>query len=154
MPVTAALLTVNKSLNGLIIAGLLLVAPGCISTSVHAQSPEAVTQKQREQILTKEELYFGLSQPGGGTVSEAQWQLFLNRVITPRFRDGLTVVDANGQYLNDSGELIQEKAKLVILIYENSSTKNQMIAEIINIYKCMFQQESVLRVTSSVKVTF
>ncbi len=145
---------VHKSLNGLIIAGLLLASPASNATPVLAQSLEALVENPSEKVLTKEELYFGLSKPAGGTVSEAQWQLFLNLVITPRFPTGLTVVTAEGQYLNSSSELTKEKAKLVILIYENSPTKNQMIVQIIEIYKHIFAQESVLRVTSSVRVSF
>lgn len=145
---------VHKSLNGLVIAGLLLVSPTSITTPVRAQSLEAIVENSSEKIFTKEELYFGLSKPAGGTVSEAEWQLFLNLVITPRFPSGLTVVAASGQYLNTSSTLTKENTKLVILIYENSPTKNQMIAQIIDIYKRIFAQESVLRVTSSVRVSF
>jgi len=145
---------VHKSLNGLIIVGLLLVPPGLLATPVRAQSLEALGENPSKKILTKDELYFGLSKPAGGMVSEAQWQQFLNLVITPRFPNGLTVVAASGQYLNTSSELTKENTKLVILIYENSPTRNQMITQIIDIYKRMFDQESVLRVTSSVKVAF
>lgn len=144
----------HKSLNDLVIAGLLLVSPASITTPVRAQSLEAIVENSSEKILTKEELYFGLSKPAGGTVSEAEWQLFLNLVITPRFPSGLTVVAASGQYLNTSSTLTKENTKLVILIYENSPTKNQMITQIIDIYKRIFAQESVLRVTSSVRVSF
>ena len=145
---------VHKSLNGLIIVGLLFVPPGLLATPVRAQSLEALGENPSKKILTKDELYFGLSKPEGGMVSEAQWQHFLNLVITPRFPTGLTVVAASGQYLNSSSELTKENTKLVILIYENSPTRNQMIAQIIDIYKRMFDQESVLRVTSSVRVAF
>lgn len=87
-------------------------------------------------------------------VSEVEWQLFLNRVITPRFQEGLTVMDAYGQYLNSSGKLTREKTKVVILIYENSSNRNQMIEEVIASYKQKFQQESVLRVNTNVRLSF
>jgi hypothetical protein len=40
------------------------------------------------------------------------------------------------------------------LIYESSREKNQAINEIIAPYKGTFQQESVLRATSEVKVYF
>ncbi|MEG4341918.1 DUF3574 domain-containing protein [Microcoleus sp. A003_D6] len=39
-------------------------------------------------------------------------------------------------------------------IYESSPDKNRAINEIIEIYKRTFQQESVLRATSEVKVSF
>ncbi|MEG3921025.1 DUF3574 domain-containing protein [Microcoleus sp. T3_A4] len=43
--------------------------------------------------------------------------------MTPRFREGLTVLDASRQFLNSSGILIKEKSKIVILIYESSREK-------------------------------
>jgi hypothetical protein len=78
----------------------------------------------------------------------------LNSEITPRFQEGLTVLDGYGQYLNSAGILSKEKTKVVILIYKDSPEKNQSINEIINNYKLQFQQESVLRVTSLVQVAF
>ncbi|PMB21434.1 hypothetical protein CEN40_25615 [Fischerella thermalis CCMEE 5205] len=148
------MITLQKSLNSLMITGLLLSSPIYTSTPVGAQSSQTSISHASTKILIKDELYFGLSKPGGKTVSEVEWQLFLNRVITPRLPDGLTVMDVYGQYLDSYGKLTREKTKLVILIYENSQTKNQKIEEIIASYKKTFQQESVLRVTSSVKVSF
>ena len=137
-----------------ILTSLLFLIPVPTNTFVHGQLPQTFSQNSTEKIYTKQELYFGLSKPGGKTISELEWQLFLNRVVTPRFREGLTVIDAYGQYLNSSGKLSREKTKILILIYENSRTKNQMIEEVIASYKQKFQQESVLRVTTTVKGSF
>ncbi len=87
-------------------------------------------------------------------VSDLEWQQFLDSEITPRFPDGLTVLDAYGHYRNSQGNLTREKTKLVILIYKNSPEKNQAIQAIIDSYKQKFQQESVLRVTSLAEVAF
>ena len=45
-------------------------------------------------------LYFGLAHPLG-KVSESQWQAFLREEVTPRFPDGLTVWQADGQWRTD-----------------------------------------------------
>ncbi|KYC43766.1 hypothetical protein WA1_00960 [Scytonema hofmannii PCC 7110] len=145
---------IQRSLNNLILTGLLIIVPAYTNTSARAQLPQTPTQNSSEKILTKDELYFGLSKPDGKMVSEVEWQLFLRRVITPRVPEGLTVMDAYGQYLNSSGKLTKEKTKLIILIYENSPTKNFQIEEMISSYKQTFQQESVLRITSTVRVSF
>lgn len=52
------------------------------------------------------DLYFGRNRVGNEPVSEAEFQAFVDTVVTPRFQDGLTVYDANGQYRLESGELI------------------------------------------------
>jgi len=143
-----------KTLNSLFLASLFLLIPICPANVVRAQIPETSTTNTRQKLLIKDELYFGLTKPGGDTISESEWQQFLNTAITPRFQEGLTVLDSYGQYLNRNGILVKEKSKIVILIYENSPEKNQAIAEIIDIYKRTFQQESVLRVTTEAKVSF
>ncbi|MEG4862825.1 MULTISPECIES: DUF3574 domain-containing protein [Microcoleaceae] len=74
--------------------------------------------------------------------------------MTPRFRKKLTVLDGSGQLFNSSEILIIEKSNIVILIYENSPQKTKSIHEIIGSYKRSFQQESVLRTISEVKISF
>jgi len=144
----------NKHLNSLCLTGLLFILPVCPATIARAQLPETSDTNAKQTNLLKDELYFGLTKPGGEPVSEAEWQEFVSAVITPRFREGLTVLDGSGQFLNSSGILIRENSKIVILIYESSPEKNQAINEIIETYKRTFQQESVLRATSEVKVSF
>ncbi|MEG5033142.1 IS200/IS605 family transposase [Microcoleus sp. AT3-D2] len=61
-------------------------------------------------------------------------------VITPHFREGLTVLDGSGQFLNSSVILIRENSKRVILIYESSHEKNQAIHKDIVTYKRTFLQ--------------
>jgi Protein of unknown function (DUF3574) len=128
--------------------------PVCAATIARAQLPATSETKTKQTTLLKDELYFGLNKPGGETISESEWQEFVKTVITPRFREGLTVLDGSGQFLNSAGILIREKSKIVILIYENTPEKNRAITEIIETYKRTFQQESVLRATSEVKVSF
>lgn len=146
--------TLQKTLGVLFLSSLLLTGAVGSSIKVHAQTPPAPADSSNPNILTKDELYFGRSKPGGGMVSDSEWQQFLDSEITPRFPDGLTVLDAYGQYLNSEGNLSREKTKVVILIYKNSQEKTQAIQEIIDNYKQKFQQESVLRVTSIVQVAF
>ncbi len=145
----------QKSLNRLFIVSILVINPGCshILANAQPQTSQRPTFHSNKKTFVKEELYFGLSKPSG-VVSETEWQQFLNGVITPRFQGGLTVKDAYGQYMSKSGKISQEKTKIVILIYENNLAKNQKVEEAIANYKRTFQQESVLRVTSNVNVSF
>ncbi|WP_293132340.1 DUF3574 domain-containing protein [Microcoleus sp. bin38.metabat.b11b12b14.051] len=144
----------NKHLNSLVLAGLLLVFPVCPASIVLARQTEISDTNVSPKTFLKDELYFGLTKPGGETISESEWQEFVKTFITPRFREGLTVLDGSGQFLNSAGILIRENSKIVILIYENNPEKNRAIKEIIETYKRTFHQESVLRTTSEVKVSF
>lgn len=144
----------NKHFHSLGLTCLLLVMPVFPATIARAQLLETSERKAQQTNFLKDELYFGLTKPGGEIVSESEWQEFVKTVITPHFREGLTVLDGSGQFLNSAGILIREKSKIVILIYENTSDKHRAITEIIDSYKRRFQQESVLRTTSEVKVSF
>ncbi len=139
--------TLRKSFSALFITSLLFTGSIVSLKEVRAQIPQApATSEIRTNILVQDELYFGRNKPVG-EVSEQDFQLFLQNEVTPRFPDGLTVVDANGQFLGSNG-IIQEKTKLLILIHSNNQEDRKEIQEIIDRYKAQFQQESVLRVTS------
>lgn len=98
---------------------------------VSAQLPQIpATNEISTNILVQDELYFGRNQPVG-QVSNQDFQLFLQNEITPRFPDGLTVLDADGQFLGSNG-IIKEKTKLLILIHSNSQENQQEIQEIID----------------------
>jgi hypothetical protein len=94
--------------------------------------------------LIQADLFFGRNIKGGGQVSEAEFQDFVDREITPRFSDGLTIFDAEGQFLDSTDTLIQEPTKEVTLILEDTVDNEQSIDEIITAYLQQFQQESVL----------
>jgi transcription termination factor NusB/uncharacterized protein YacL (UPF0231 family) len=105
--------------------------------------------------LIQEDLYFGRNITGAGEVSEAEFQKFLAREITPRFPDGLTVYEANGQFLDSTGNLIQEPSKVVSLIFEDTPENEAAIEQITQAYKQQFQQESVLQVVDEeIQVAF
>lgn len=104
--------------------------------------------------LIKTELYFGLSRPDGGVVSQADWEGFVDEYITPRFKEGLTIVDAAGQWMGEDGELIKEETKIVILFHRNSGDKKAAIEYIRDKYKELFNQEAVVRVTSYPQIDF
>jgi hypothetical protein len=98
-------------------------------------------------------LYFGLSRKTG-TVSESQWRNFLRDHVTPRFPQGLTVWEANGQWRRADGMIVREPAKVLLLVHEQSPAVHAAIAGIIEDYKKAFEQESVLWETARVCAAF
>ncbi|RAI33490.1 DUF3574 domain-containing protein, partial [Rhodoplanes roseus] len=85
--------------------------------------------------------------------TERRFSEFLAREITPRFPDGLTVVDASGQWRDPATRRTSREAtKLVLLVTpaEESSaapTREVRIAAIVDAYKRRFRQKSVLVLT-------
>jgi hypothetical protein len=97
--------------------------------------------------FARTELYFGTAKPDGSAVTEEEFGLFLDQVVTPLFPEGLTLVSALGQFLGSAGLIIQENSKLLILLYpaELRKANSVKIENIRNAYTESFQQESVLR---------
>jgi hypothetical protein len=107
------------------------------------------------ELFARTELFFGLSKPDGAMVTEDRLKGFLDKEITPRFPDGLTVLMGDGRFRTKNGRIMAEKSVVVILLYPVvAGAKNQHIEAIREAYKLAFQQESVLRVDSFACATF
>lgn len=94
------------------------------------------------------ELYFGMDKPKGGEVTEDEWNRFLEAEITPRFPDGLTVLEGYGQFKDSAGKIERENSRVLILLYskKDRAEVHKKIEEIRTAYKKQFEQESVLRI--------
>ncbi|MCY4502511.1 MAG: DUF3574 domain-containing protein [Alphaproteobacteria bacterium] len=99
-------------------------------------------------------MFFGRSRPGGGTVSDEEWGGFLAAEVTPRFPDGLTVLDGAGQWQDGSGAIGREGAKLLIVLAEPGADAVRRTKEIADAYKRAFDQQSVLRAVEFVCAAF
>ena len=92
------------------ILAVLLLVLGPVS----AASAQATSCPPPTRPMLRAELYFGRNIGGRLGVSERQWARFLAREITPRFPDGLTVLDARGQWRDPARHvLVREPSKLV-----------------------------------------
>jgi Protein of unknown function (DUF3574) len=106
------------------------------------------------ELLVRSELFFGLSKPNGAIVSEKEFQHFVDREVTPRFPDGLTLLTGLGQFRTSQGRLVREYAKVLLVLYPPSADRSASVEEIRQFYKQQFQQESVLRVDTRSCVSF
>ena len=103
--------------------------------------------------MTEVELIFGRDIAGGASVSDADWQDFLDREITPRFPDGLTVEDASGQWKGANG-IVREKSKRLTIIVSDGAAEEAKLAAIREAYKARFRQDAVLQTESQACVSF
>ncbi len=102
----------------------------------------------------RSELFFGLSKPDGSLISGTEWQTFLDEVITPKFPAGLSVVDAAGQWRNATGNIDRERSKMLILLHPARDEVDAKIDAIRTAYRVRFNQEAVMKVSSSARVAF
>lgn len=124
-------------------AAIVLVV-GCGPNPSPAPSP-ALSCAVGDSVLVRETLYFGRNRPGG-TVSDSEWQSFLADVVTPRFPQGLTVMEGVGQWRSaDTSAVEQERSEIVTLFHPATEAARRSVHEIALEYKRRFQQEAVLR---------
>lgn len=90
------------------------------------------------------QLFFGRSLKGGGSVTEAAWRDFLTKSITPRFPDGLTVLDGYGQWRNPAtSQISREASTLVEIVTDETPETLAKLQAIRGEYRAAFHQESV-----------
>lgn len=99
------------------------------------------------------QLFFGRSMPDAGSVSDADFKTFLDQELTPRFPDGLTVMDGGGQWRGPEDQLIREAAKVVLIVLPEGGGRTEL-NQVRTAYKSRFRQDSVMLVTQPACVSF
>jgi hypothetical protein len=149
----------EKSLGSLVLVLSMLVSAPFAARAQEAQTqvltqdrpviqrriPEAARSGALAFVRT--ELFFGTAKPDG-VVTEEQFRRFVDKEVTRRFPDGLTVLTGDGQFRGDDDVIIKEQSFVLILLYpyESLSRSRQRIEAIRDLYKAQFDQQSVLRV--------
>ena len=100
------------------------------------------------------ELVFGRNDGDRLAVTDADWRRFIDEVVTPRFPDGLSVMDVQGQWRGPGGVLVREPSKIVYLVLDGGPDDPAKIANIRDSYKQRFNQKSVLLVSQKACVSF
>ena len=124
-----------------LIAGAVLMA---------GASPAPVCTAPATHAMLVAELFFGRDiapqyrQALGPMVTEAQWRGFERTVLTPAFPDGLTEIDARGQWRDPAtGTIVREPTKTVIIAAPDTDQTRDRLTEVMNRYRSEFHQQSV-----------
>jgi hypothetical protein len=151
--------------------GSLLLVP-CLAACVAgcAHQPTAVSANGTAPTLTGDSahpgqtqgwvdtrLYFGLGpadHPEQG-ISEARWRDFLDREVTPRFPNGLSVAEVYGQWQGKTQSAPERlRSKVLIIDYPDTQENRGKIDAIRTAWKKQTGDQSVLRVTEPADVSF
>jgi hypothetical protein len=155
---------------------LTLLLSACALESDPAPLPAPAIRSSTGETWIRTELYFGLAVPPGpdgrpaGQVSEDDWQRFLDEEITPRFPEGLTILEAGGQWRSRASdglgvEIVHEQSRVVVILHRGDaaeladlgssiSSEDEKIEAVRAAYKRRFRQDSVLRTDSVLHVRF
>ncbi|MEW6454675.1 MAG: DUF3574 domain-containing protein [Pseudomonadota bacterium] len=94
--------------------------------------------------MTVAELFFGGNVGSRLGISNAEFNRFVAGEITSRFPDGLTVLDAHGQWRDPQRmTLAREASKVVVIAFSEGSADDGRLQKIVDAYKDRFNQKSV-----------
>ena len=144
--------------------GLAILLAGCSAhqpaSSVPAVAPTLIGDPAHPGVTQgwmDTKLYFGLGpadHPEQG-ISEARWREFLDREVTPRFPDGLSVLDIYGQWQGKNQTTPERlRTKCLVIDYQDSQPNRDKIEAIRAAWKKLTGDQSVMRVTVSADVSF
>ncbi len=134
---------------------LALLQPALLGGCSAAADDPAHPARARGWVETR--MYFGLGpadRPSRG-IDEAGWRGFLDREVTPRFPDGLSVVAAYGQWQGPR-EAVPERlrSRILVIDYPNTSENRGRLEAIRQAWRRLTGDLSVLRVTQPADVSF
>ncbi len=122
------------------------------SFSAGAQSSQCRAGLKPQEVA---QLLFGRNVGDRLGVSETQWGRFVDREISPRFPDGLTVLDAKGQWRDQArNTIVHEPSKVVEIILPGKDDDLERLNQIAAAYKNRFRQQSVGIVMRGACVSF
>jgi hypothetical protein len=122
---------------------LLALLAGCHPPPPAAPVPAVVCPGGSPWV--REQLYLGRGLADGGEVSDSAWQRFLEDEIMPRFTEGLTLVEATGQWRSRAGPTTRERSWVLLLYHPAGEAEERKVEAVITAYKAAFAQEAVLR---------
>ena len=131
-----------------IVGASILAAGACALALAPAALPNATSGCAPRM---QERLFFGLNGPDGA-IGDAEWEAFVQTVVTPRFPGGLTVLEATGQWQSRDRRVSREPSRVVEIIHDDSRDASRRISEIAAEYKARYRQESVLIARARIEV--
>ena len=136
-----------KRLTFLLIVAATLAALAC------SGSETAITCDDGDAWI-EYQLFMGRNSGEAEVVTDEAWRAFLAEEVTPRFPDGLTVLDANGQWRGDDDEILRERSKVLLILAPPGNDARDNIDEVADAYTSQFRQDSVLISTKETCVAF
>jgi hypothetical protein len=139
------------TVRGALIAAVMLVGlTGCVSTSAVPGPTCPVGQEARRTA----QLFFGRNIGDKPGVSDADFRRFMDEDVTPKFPDGLTVVDGGGQWRGEENKQIREASKVVLIVLPKSRDVSGRLDAVRGAYRARFHQDSGLLITQASCVSF
>jgi hypothetical protein len=122
------------------VLGLAVLLCGCGAD----RPPVAACDFPGTRPMLRAELFFGRGDPAHPAVTDHDWTAFAADTLTPNFPDGLTQLDAAGQWRAGPGVPIEREAsKAVIVVLDDTVASRAHLAAVTAEYRRRFHQTSV-----------
>ena len=122
-----------KAAAGLI---LMLGLAGCTS----APKPQACPAGQA--TLRTAQLFLGAKD--AGALNDRDLRRFVEQEVTPRFPDGVTVVDGGDQWKGSENKMIRDAAKVVLVVLPAGGDTHRKVEAVRTAYRSKFKQNPVV----------
>lgn len=99
-------------------------------------------------------LFFGRAIPGGGAVTEAEWNAFVSEEIVPRFPSGFTILRGSGHWKGRDGAPVSEDAFVLEVVHGDDRAADAKVAAIAAAYRERFHQDAVMRLRAPITQSF
>lgn len=126
-------------MRGLVV---LVLLAGCAASAPPPPQVPACPGGQTQGVLA--EAFLGRNIGARPGVSAAAFRAFLDTEVTPRFPDGFSVADAQGQFRGADGVIVREGAFRLSVLLTEPGRQRAAVAEVASAYKARFRQEAVL----------
>ncbi|MDF3058313.1 MAG: hypothetical protein K0R17_2528 [Rariglobus sp.] len=139
------------------LAMLVLAGPGCATKTPSVAMDAPVAEAAAGWVRT--ELYFSIgdwTETALSTEGESRWAEFLDREVTSRFPDGLSVIDVYGQWRSPkpASPILRERSRLLVVLHPATKEAADKVEAIRTAWKQLTGEESVLRVSQPAEVAF
>jgi hypothetical protein len=124
----------------------LAIAAGAVLLAGCQTMPPAAACPAGQDYVRTAQLFFARRTGEEPRVSDDEFRRFVDAELTPRFREGLTVMDAGSQWRNDPDKLVSGAARVVVIVLPKGHDESAKIEAVRAAYRTRFHRDSVVRI--------
>ena len=107
-----------------------------------------------QQRLRTAQLFFSRNPDLDPKLADAAFRKFVEEELTPRFHDGLTVLDGGEKWQGPENSMLRASAKVVLIVLPEHGDDGPRLEAVRAAYKVQFHQDSILQITGPACVTY
>jgi hypothetical protein len=107
-----------------------------------------------QQSIRTAQLFFGRNDLAASRIDDAEFRRFVDQELSPRFPDGLTMLDGGRQWAGAENQRIRESAKVVLIVLPGRGDARARIAAVRAAYKARYHQDPALVVSEPACASF